>query len=136
MRINNATARSILNTQCARCNNGFIRCYAGTVPTDVDAALGGGNTLLAELAFGSTAFGTATDDDPGAIAAANSITADPSANATGVITFVRCVETDGTVVFQLTAGEAAEEVVFDESTTTAGQPVAITSLQVTLAEVA
>lgn len=77
----------------ARCNNGFVRIYAGTPPADANAALSG-NTLLAELAFGATAFGAAASG----VATANAITQDSSADATGSPSFLRTFETGGSVV--------------------------------------
>jgi hypothetical protein len=82
---------AMLDAIRASYNSGYIRCYAGTKPTDGDAALSG-NTLLAELRFGATAFPAAS----GGVLTANAITADSSADATGSCTFIRCFQSDGT----------------------------------------
>lgn len=61
MAISLAVARK--NAACdsitARANNGFLRIYAGSVPANADASLGGA-TLLGTCGFGATAFGAAS----------------------------------------------------------------------------
>ncbi|TPG53285.1 hypothetical protein EAH89_17355 [Roseomonas nepalensis] len=74
-----------------RLNGGLLRVYTGTPPVDANTALSG-NTLLAELTFGATAFAAATNGT----AAANAITADSSADNTGRPTFARAFEAGGT----------------------------------------
>ncbi len=87
------------NATAALCNAGKLRIYAGTPPASAIAALSG-NTLLAELTFGSPAFGAASSG----VVTANAITADSSCDATGTPTFARAFQADGTtVVFQVTA---------------------------------
>jgi len=63
-------------------DSGKYRIYNGTQPADSDTALSG-NTLLAGLAFGATAFADAS----GGSITANAITQDSSADATGTMTF-------------------------------------------------
>lgn len=75
-------------------NNGYWRIYSGTRPTDADTGLAG-NTLLAEGRFGATAFPSMS----GGSAVANTMTGDASANASGIPTFARLLESDGTTVF-------------------------------------
>ena len=74
-------------------NSGFIRIYSGTRPATPDTALSG-NTLLAQLALGATAFAAAT----GGTKTANAITQDSAADATGTATFFRAVTSGGTAV--------------------------------------
>lgn len=104
-KLTNAQASRAADAVTARCNNGFLRVYSGTVPATADAALAG-NTLLAELTFGATAFGAASNG----VATANAIGQDASNNASGLATFFRTFESDGTtVVFQGTvAGTGAD----------------------------
>jgi len=113
----------------ARANNGSLRIYAGTPPADANAALSG-NTLLAELAMGATAFAAAS----AGVATANAITADASADATGTATFFRVLETDGsTVVFQGTVGTSGAELNLNSVSIVAGGNVSVTSLTYTQA---
>lgn len=77
----------------ARANNGKLRFYAGSIPADAGVALSG-QTVLATLSFSATAFGAASNGT----AAANSITSDTNAAATGRPSFARILESDSTTV--------------------------------------
>ena len=114
----------------ARANNGSLRIYGGTVPTDANAALGGA-TLLAVLPLSATAFAAAVNG----VATANAVTSDSSADATGTATFFRVFETDGTTtVFQGTAGTSGTELILSPSASiVAGGNVAVSSLTYTQA---
>lgn len=94
-KLSNVAANAAANAVCALLNTGYLRIYDGTQPATADTALSG-NTLLAELRFGATAFGSAS----GGVAAANSITSDTDADATGTASFARAFETDGTTVVE------------------------------------
>lgn len=74
-------------------NAALLRIYAGSVPANADAALGGA-TLLAELTCGSPFAPGAS----GGVLTANSITGDTSADATGTASFYRLYKADGTTV--------------------------------------
>lgn len=104
-KIANAQASRAADAVTARCNNGFLRIYSGAVPATADTALSG-NTLLAELTFGATAFGAAVNG----VATANAIGQDTSNDNSGTATFFRAFESNGTtVVFQGTvAGSGAD----------------------------
>jgi len=65
-------------------NNGYIRIYDGTQPTNADTAVGA-QVLLAELRFGADAFPAAS----AGVLTANAITDDSSANATGTASWVQ-----------------------------------------------
>ncbi len=96
----NAQRSRAADAVTARCNSGVLRIYSGTVPADANAALSG-NTLLAELTFGATAFAASVNG----VATANAITGDTSNDATGTPSFFRAFETGGSVVvYQGTAG--------------------------------
>lgn len=102
----NAQRNRAADAVTARCNSGVLRIYSGTAPATADTALSG-NTLLAELTFGATAFGAAVNG----VATANAITQDSSNDATGTPTFFRAFETGGSVlVFQGTAGASGQEL--------------------------
>jgi hypothetical protein len=104
-------------------NSGRIRIYSGTAPTNVDTALSG-NTLLAELTFGSTAFGAPSN----AAMTANSITGDTSADATGTATFFRWFDSTGATAYvQGTVGTSGAELNLNSVSLIAGGTVNITS---------
>lgn len=116
-----------LNAQKPEYDNGYIRVYSGTRPTDASTALSG-NTLLAELRFGATAFPTTSTG----VLTANSITADSSADATGTASFVRCLKADGTTaLIDLSVGVGSGEVQFATLSFVAAALVTLSSLTIT-----
>ena len=86
-----ASANARENASNALLNNGYLRIYDGAQPVTADSALGA-QVLLAELRFGSPAFGSAV----AGVANANAITPDSDANATGTATWYRTYQSDGT----------------------------------------
>lgn len=126
----NAARDAALNAITATVNNGTLRIYSGTAPANADGALSG-NTLLAQLTLGATAFGAAASG----IATANAISADTSADATGTPTFFRLLASNGTtVVYQGTAGASGQELNLSNLSggqIVAGGSVSVTSLTVT-----
>ena len=102
----NAARDAAINAVTATLNTGILRIYSGTAPTNADTALSG-NTVLAELTLGATAFAAAS----AGVATANAITGDTSADATGTPTFFRLFQSNGTtVVYQGTAGASGQEL--------------------------
>jgi hypothetical protein len=126
----NAARDAALNAVTATVNNGTLRIYSGTAPANADASLSG-NTLLAQLTLGATAFGAAASG----VATANAISADTSADATGTPTFFRLLASNGTtVVYQGTAGASGQELNLSNLSggqIVAGGSVSVTSLTVT-----
>lgn len=123
----NAVVNSLCDTMAALLNTGYIRIYDGTQATNADTALGA-QTLLAELRFGATAFGAASNG----VATANAITADSSANATGTATWFRCLKSDGTtVVFDGSVGTSAADLVLTTTSIVSGASVSITTMTLT-----
>lgn len=105
-KLTNSQASRAADAVTARCNSGYIRVYSGSVPATADTALSS-NTLLAELTFGPTAFGAASNG----VATANAITQDSSIDASGTATFFRTFESNGTtVVFQGTVGASGADM--------------------------
>lgn len=94
-----ATRNLRLDQTLNQLNSGTLKIYSGTPPANADAALSG-NTLLATLTFGSTAFAAAS----GGSKTANAITQDSDAPATGVATFYRCLTSGAAVVYQGSVG--------------------------------
>ncbi len=89
--ISNAAASAAADAVLVLFNTGYLRIYSGARPADVDTAIVS-QVLLAELRFGSTAFAAAANG----VAAANAITQDSSADATGTATWFRAFSSDGT----------------------------------------
>jgi hypothetical protein len=111
-------------------NNGYIRVYAGTQPTNADTALSG-QTLLAELRFGADAFPAASN---GTITA-NAITSDSSADATGTATWARILASDGTTVwFDGSVGTSDANVILNTVSIVAGAVVSCSSLTFTVSK--
>jgi hypothetical protein len=132
MAISLAVARK--NAACdsitARANNGFLRIYAGSVPANADASLGGA-TLLGTCGFGATAFGAAS----GGTATAAAISSDSGADATADATFFRIFESDGsTVVWQGTVSGpgGGGDLILSPVSVVAGVQIAILGLTLTV----
>ena len=109
-------------------NSGFLRIYDSTQPTDADTALGA-QVLLAELTLNATAFAAAS----GGSKAANAITADSSANATGTATWASLVTSGGTRLMDMSAGTATVNLVLNSAAISSGASVSCSSLSVTQA---
>jgi hypothetical protein len=104
-------------------NTGYLRIYSGTQPVTADTVLSG-NTLLAELRFGATAFPAAA----GGLLTANAITSAASAAATGTATFFRALKTDGTtVVMDGSVGTATANMILATTSIVAAQTVSCSS---------
>lgn len=113
----------------ARLNNGYLRIYSGSQPTDADTAIGA-QVLLAELRFGATAFAAAS----GGSASANAITADTDANATGTAGWYRAFESDGTTVVQDgEVGTATANIVLNSTSIAEHAAVLCSAFSITMA---
>jgi hypothetical protein len=109
---------------------GYLRIYSGTQPATADTALSG-NTLLAELRFGATAFGAASNG----VCTANAITQDSSADATGTASFFRIFAGNGTtVILDGTVGTSGADINFNTVAFVLGAIIAITALTYTQAK--
>ena len=125
--LTNAAASAAADAVTALANSGKLRIYSGTKPTNADTALSG-NTLLAELTFGATAFGAASNG----VATANSITSDSSADATGTATFFRVFKSDGTTaVWDGTVGTSGCDLNLNSTSISSGAAVSVSSLTYT-----
>jgi hypothetical protein len=123
----NTAANTACDAMAALLNSGFLRIYDGTQPATADTALSG-QTLLAELTFGATAFGSAS----AGVATANAITQDSSANATGTASWFRAVKTDGTtVVCDGSVGTASADAIINSVAISSGAAVSCSSFTLT-----
>ena len=126
MKITAARRNAQIDNLTAQLNSGFCRIYSGTKPTDADTALSG-NTLLAELTFGATAFAAASAGS----ATANAITQDSSADATGTASFARLFASNGTTaIADVTVGVGSGELQLNTLSIVSGLPVQITSFAI------
>lgn len=123
----NATANAEIDAVTALLNNGYLRLYSGTRPATADTALSG-NTLLAELRFGATAFGAGA----AGVATANAITSDTAADATGTATFFRALSSNGTtVVLDGSVGASGADLNLNSTAIQSGARVDVTSMTLT-----
>lgn len=119
-----ATANAMVAAETALCNTGYLRVYSGTKPTNPDTALSG-QTLMAELRFAATAFGT-----PSGGSAAAATIASVTAAAGGTPVWFRVLKSDGTTVVgdgDVTATGGGGDLTFDNMTWVAGGTVQVTS---------
>ncbi len=103
--------------------SGLLRIYSGTRPATGGAA----TTLLAELTCGVT-FAPSSS---GGVLTLNSITQDPSANATGTATWFRITTSGGSAVFDGNVGTSGSDLNLSSTSIVAGQPVSVTSFTIT-----
>ena len=114
---------TLLSTYGANFNSGTLVIYAGTPPASADAALSS-NPVLGTLTFSATAFAAPS---AGSIAA-NAITQDSSADATGTATFYRAYKSDGTTVIeQGTIGTSGADLNLNTVNIVSGGPIQVTS---------
>src|SRR5262245_24270011 len=95
--ITNAAASAMCDALVDRLDSGgagSFKIYDGTGAASADTAVGA-QVLLAQLAFGATAFGSASNG----VATANAITQDSSADATGTASWFRTASGGGTTQF-------------------------------------
>lgn len=111
-------------------NGDLYGIFDGTQPTDANTALGA-QVLLAELTLNATAFAAAAS----ASKAANAITQDSSANATGTATWASLYATARTTVgtMDMSAGTATVNLVLNSAAISSGAAVSVSSLTITQA---
>lgn len=98
-RLSNAAATLAADAVLATLNSGFLDLYDGTQPAGPDTAVTS-QVKLARLPFSATAFAGASSG----VAAANTITADSSADATGTASWCRAVTSGNVAVFDGSVG--------------------------------
>lgn len=127
MQIAALARQAAVNALAALANNGMLRIYSNDT-ADPDSASNG--TLLAEIAFGATAFQSATDDGTNASAVANAMTQDSSANASGTAAHWRAFNSSGTMIAKGTVSGTGGggELQLNNTAIVAGGIVSIASL--------
>lgn len=127
----NAQASRAADAVCARLNTGYLRIYDGTQAADADTAVGA-QVLLAELRWNATAFAAAVNG----AAAANAITPDSAANATGTASWFRALESDGTtVVFDGSVGTSGANMTINSTAIQINAAVSVSAYTYTQAKV-
>jgi hypothetical protein len=106
---------------------GLLRIYSGTQPANADTALSG-NTQLAELALSSTAFAAAASGT----AAANAITQDSSADATGTATFASFLTSGAVRKIDVSVGTASADIIFNTVAFQTGAIIQVTAFSISL----
>lgn len=123
----NAAANAACDAMAALANGGYLRIYDGAQPASADTPVSS-QTLLAELRFADPAFAAAA----AGVAAANPIASDLSADATGVASWFRVFEADGTsAVWDGSVGTANADLVVNSVNFQQGAHIDVTSLTLT-----
>jgi hypothetical protein len=125
--LSNAAASAGSDAVVALANNGYLRMYDGVQPATADTAISG-QVQLAELRFGSPAFGSSVNG----VAAANTITQDSAADATGTASWFRVFQSDGTtVVFDGSVGTSGADLNLNSVAISAGATVSCSAFSYT-----
>ena len=115
---------------------GLTEIRTGAAPATCETASSG--TLLVSINFSSTAFGNASDQNPGAAASVSGTPSNTSATASGTAAHYRVYDQDTgpTCVWQNSAGGASsgEGMELSNANIATGQAVSITSWTVTVNE--
>jgi hypothetical protein len=130
MRFLAAKRNTMLNSIDAVWDGALIRGYSGTRPTNADTALAG-NTLLFTMTMAGSGSGMGSAS--AGVITAGSITSDSSADATGTLSFVRILESDGTTVIgDASVGTSGAEFNFSTLSVVSGVVVSCSSFTVEL----
>lgn len=114
-------------------NSGTIKIYSSTAPTTPNASLSG-DTVLATMTFGSTAFVNPATASSGTVTAtANSITSGTAGN-TGTATFFALLESGGTVIVTGSVGTSGADLNLSSLSITSGATVSCSSFTITMSE--
>lgn len=135
--ITNAVAQAVVTAVAAAIDAGtaaIMEIYDGTQPADADTAIGA-QVKLATLTFSATAFGAASDANPGGRIAAATITSDSSADATGTASwFVIRTQAAGTICAMGSVGTGTNDLVMNTVAFTAGSAIGVSAFTITMPE--
>lgn len=111
-------------------DNGYLRIYTGSQPTNADTAIGA-QTLLAELRFNATAAPAAS----AGVLTFNALTADAAANATGTAAWFRALSSNGTsVIMDGSVGTADADMIVATTAFVAGAEISVTSFTLSVSK--
>jgi hypothetical protein len=122
-----AACDAIVDSADAGAGAGYVEIRTGAPPATVATAASG--TLLGTLTLGDPAFGAATNASP-AVATANAITGDASADATGTAGWFRVFDSTGAAKWQgdiSTVAAATGDMRLDSTSIVAGGTISISS---------
>lgn len=123
LKMSNAAVNAEADALSDQLDNGYLRIYDGTQPTNADTAVGA-QTLLAELRFNATASPAAS----AGVITFSAFTADASANATGTASWFRALKSDGTtVIMDGSVGTATSDLILNSVAISSGAEVSVTS---------
>jgi hypothetical protein len=126
----NVTVNAEADALARLLDNGYLRIYSGSQPTNADTALGA-QVLLAELRFNATSAPAAS----AGVLTFNAITSDTAADATGTAAFYRALKSDGTsVVMDGSVGTSSADLVLNSTAIQSGAQVDVTSFAVTVSK--
>jgi hypothetical protein len=126
----NVTVNAEADALARLLDNGYLRIYSGSQPTNADTALGA-QVLLAELRFAATSAPAASSG----VLTFSAITSDTSADATGTAAFYRALKSDGTsVVMDGSVGTSSADLVLNSTAIQSGAQVDVTSFAVTVSK--
>lgn len=109
-------------------DSGKLRIYDSTQPTDADTALGA-QVLLADLALNADSFAAASSGSK----AANSITSDSSADATGTATWGSLLNSSNVRKLDYSVGTSGANLNLNSVAISSGAAVAVSSFTITQA---
>ena len=118
---------------------GYVRIYDDTAPgkpADVSVAVTT-QVVLAELTFSDPAFLGASDQNPNARAAADTITSDSSADASGTATWFRVFDSNNLAIWDgdiTTVAAGTGDMLMNSTSISAGAAVSISSWFFTMPE--
>lgn len=125
---NDATVEAAMNAVTALLNSGYLELWTGAQPA-LDGSLTG--TKLAKLAFGSTAFGSASASAGTVTATANTITS-ATASASGTAGyFALLASNDSTVIMTGSVGTSGADLNMNSTAITSGASVSCSSFAIT-----
>jgi hypothetical protein len=126
-KLSNASANAAADAVARQLDNGYLRIYSGTQPTNADTAIGA-QVLLAELRFNATSAPAAS----AGVLTFNAFTADASADATGTAAWFRALQSNGTsVVFDGSVGTSGSDLNLATVSIVAAASVSVTSMTYT-----
>ena len=129
--LSDATKNAMLNTFTSTIGaSPILRIYdnTGGVPANANAALSS-QVLLGTLTFSATPFPGASSGSM----AANAITQDSAADATGTAAFFRIYNSGGTICYaQGTVGTSGADLNLNTTSIVLGGPISITSLTINI----
>lgn len=125
-KLTNLAVNTAVDAKAVLLNGGFLDIYDGTQPVTGDTGIVA-QVKLARLTFGNPAFGAGV----AGVAAANAITQDSSADATGTATWFRALKSDGTPVFDGSVGTDTANLVLNSVAISAAAAVSCSAFSLT-----